>query len=155
MKAPIFRGGLKPSIGESLSVVSKRIVAEQIADIASQRYESNVEFDEENADWVVFPNFILPSNCKQKARSVALMTLFPKEYPEVPPRGFYMQDTTRLSNVPSSQPYAGATAVPQGWLYYDIHINWRPAAVEWRRGDNLWTYLEVIDFVLAQDDFRE
>ena len=69
---------------------SKQIITEQVYDIATHMFRQGVDFDEENADWMVVPCYPLPPAWQEIARSTALLIDFPKDYPMRPPVGFYL-----------------------------------------------------------------
>lgn len=138
---------------------SRQLITEQVFDVAQKYATSGLDFDEEDAHWMIFPQFRLPRNWSR--RSAALMVIFPTDYPVIPPIGFYLP-----SDVPSphghkfSQAYHDASAVPlqEGWDWYCCTVNpgaWRPTPANspggWRSGDNLWTYITLINEVLGND----
>ncbi len=119
-----------------------------------------IEFDDENADWVVIPNFPLPHNWSRS--STALMILFPTDYPAVPPIGFYLPHKLRSPHGHKFDfAHDGAADAPlqEGWDWYCCTVNkgaWRPAPPRarggWRRGDNLFDYITLIKEVLGSDE---
>jgi hypothetical protein len=121
-----------------------------------------VRFDEDNADWLIVPGYVLPSNWHHIARRSDLLIAFPTEYPQIPPVGFYL-----MANLPSAnghlydQAYHAAWQEPvrKGWRWYCCYIApgaWRPAPVQrsgdWRKGDSLWTYITLVNEALASSD---
>lgn len=137
--------------------LSRAIIEEQVYDVAAKFVRGNVQFDEDNADWMVFPNFHLPRNWA--VERAPLLLVFPREYPVQPPIGFYLPATLESPNGHFyGQAYHGAASAPtlEGWNWYCCTVNhgsWRPYPVrysgDWRRGDNLWTYITLITEVLA------
>ena len=134
---------------------SKQIITEQVIDIAGKFFRQGVEFDEENADWLVVPNYQLPSNWHHIARTTALMVIFPRDYPRLPPIGFYLPDDLPMAHDGHFFKFAahGASNAPiqEGWKWYCVYIHngaWQPSR-EWRHGDNLWTYFTLIGEALA------
>lgn len=145
------------------TALSKRIITEQVEDIAFNLYKDGVDFDDVDADWVVFPNFRLPDNWKRVAWTTPVLVVFPTAYPEVPPVGFYI--TNQIPLAPNGHLYpavyhdASQEPISKGWKWYCVYVQsgtWRPSPVrqpgDWSRGDNLWTYLTLIKEVLATPD---
>jgi len=142
----------------SRSGQSKQIITEQVIDIADKYFKDGVDFDEDNANWLVVPNYRLPSNWHHIARTTALMVVFPPEYPALPPVGFYLPDD--LPNAHDSHffntVYHGASGAPirENWKWYCVYIHngaWRPNN-NWRFGDNLWTYFHLIGEALGSKE---
>ena len=77
-------GGVRPPI-------SKQIITEQVFDIAEHYLKRGVDFDEHNADWMVSPNYRLPDSWSSMAQLSPLLIVFPTEYPQIPPVGFYLK----------------------------------------------------------------
>jgi hypothetical protein len=145
------------------SQLSKQIITEQVYNIAEHLFKDGVDFDEDNADWMVVPNFRLPSIWHSIAKTTPLLILFPKEYPELPPIGFYMRASIPKSPhghlYQSAYHEASKKPLDKGWQWYCVYIqqgNWQPASVrrtnDWLRGDNLWEYFSLIDEALASRD---
>lgn len=136
---------------------SQELVTDQVRHVAAQQQYGDVDFDEEKADWVVLPEFPLPRNWRR--RKSPLLIVFPKDYPTTPPIGFYLPETLRSPNGHFyDAAYHGAANAPlmRGWKWYCCTVDngsWRPYPArqkgEWLRGDNLWTYLTLINEVLA------
>ncbi len=148
--------------GERTSL-SKQIITEQVYDIAEKLFKKGVSFDEEHADWVIANQYVLPPIWHNVARTTDLLIIFPTEYPELPPVGFYLKEDIPLSvNGHLYQTaYHDACSDPltQGWKWYCVYINagsWQPAPVmhpgDWRKGDSLWTYFTLISEVLSGTD---
>jgi hypothetical protein len=142
------------------SQYSKSIITEQVYDIAAHYFKSGVEFDEENADWLKIPKYVLPKIWHHIAQSSPLLIVFPTEYPEQPPIGFYLQ--ANLAGAPDGHMYsnvyhqAAREPLAEGWKWYCVYINpgsWQPARVrkpgDWKYGDNLWTYFTLIKEALS------
>ena len=153
----------KGGFGLHRDALSRQIIREQVIDLAEHLFKQGVDFDEDNADWVVVPRYVLPPNWHHIARTSPLLIAFPSEYPALPPIGFYlMADLPQSAN---GHLYADAyheawkEPLAQGWLWYCTYVEsgaWRPApmrrAGDWRYGDNLWTYITLINEVLASGD---
>lgn len=129
---------------------SKRIITEQVVDVADKLYKQGVEFDEQDADWVIVPSYPLPPNWRGIAQTTALLVEFPKEYPRLPPVGFYLPDDLPSAHDGHFFSFAahGASEAPirENWKWYCVYIHagaWRPSR-DWRCGDNLWTYFRLI-----------
>lgn len=146
--------------GGRRDALSKRIITEQVYDIAENLFKQGIDFDEQNAAWMVVPRFNLPPNWRHIAQSTALMVAFPDDYPALPPIGFYM-----MADIPISpdghffnKVYHEAWDEPirHGWKWYCVYIHagaWQPASYrqpgDWKRGDNLYTYFTLINESLA------
>lgn len=143
------------------SPLSKKIITEQVYDIAGHCFSNGIDFDEENADWMVIPRYRLPDNWRpvDGTTTTPLLIVFPTEYPEIPPVGFYLK--AALPGAPDGHLYPNAyhgadpTPLAHGWKWYCVEVrqgSWRPAAVrrpgDWRQGDNLWTYFTLVNEVL-------
>ncbi len=143
--------------------LSKQIITEQVLDVAEKMFKRGVLFDEEHADWLIVNQYVLPSIWHSIARATDLLIVFPTEYPELPPVGFYLKEEIPLSV--NGHLYQAAyheachDPLTQGWKWYCVYINaesWQPAPVkrpgDWRQGDNLWTYFALISEVLSGED---
>ena len=154
---PLFWGGRSP--------ISKRIITEQVYDVAEHYFKDGVEFDEESAHWFVVPRYHLPFAWKGIAQTTSMMIVFPTEYPQIPPIGFYLKgDILRAPGKGHfyQQAYHEAAKAPlsKGWKWYCVYVNpgsWQPAQYsrpgDWKYGDNLWTYLTLVKEALS--DTRE
>jgi len=141
--------------------VSKSIITEQVVDIAEHYLKGGVDFDEGNADWMVAPKYKLPKIWESIAMFSPLLIIFPTDYPEIPPIGFYLKADIPCSPDNShffNQAYHDACKDPlqDGWKWYCVYVNpgsWNPARCQrtgdWKNGDNLWTYFTLINEVLA------
>lgn len=134
----------------SRSHESKQIITEQVFDVAGNMFRQGVEFDEDNANWMVVPDYPLPPAWQHIARSTALLIDFPKDYPMLPPVGFYLPDDLPIAHDGHFYKFAahGASEAPirEGWKWYCVYIHagaWGPAK-NWRHGDNLFTYFHLI-----------
>jgi hypothetical protein len=146
------------------SELSKRIIYEQVVDIAEHLYVGDrIDFDEKDSDWLIIKFFPLPNSWHHIARSTPLLIVFPKQYPEIPPIGCYMRETIPQS--PNGHYYAAAyhaasmAPIEKHWKWYCVYVQpgaWKPAVVrrpgDWKRGDNLWTYLTLINESLASSE---
>jgi hypothetical protein len=115
-----------------------------VIDIAGKFFRQGVEFDEENADWLVVPNYQLPSNWHHIARTTALMVIFPNDYPRLPPIGFYLPDDLPMAHDGHLIGFAahGASNAPiqEGWKWYCVYIHngaWQPSRGVASRGQSL------------------
>jgi hypothetical protein len=148
------------TFGGSRDPKSKQIITEQVFDLAEHLFKDGVDFDEDDAHWFVAPRFKLPRTWKGIARETPLMVAFPLEYPTLPPIGFYMK--ADIPHAPGGhfydQAYYDAWKDPlqHGWKWYCVYVqagNWQPASVrrsgDWKDGDNLWTYMTLINETLT------
>ncbi len=142
---------------------SKKIITEQVYDMAQHCFKSGVGFDEEYANWMTVPDYYLPRIWHNIARTTPLMVVFPTEYPELPPIGFYLKGT--LPKAPGGHFYESAyheaakEPIAQGWKWYCVYVkpgSWQPGSVrkagDWKYGDNLWTYFTLIKEALSTKD---
>jgi hypothetical protein len=146
------------------SSLSHRTITEEVYDLSEKRFIDGLDFDEDDADWVVIPQYKLPRIWQGIAKFTPLMIMFPTDYPVIPPIGCYMRDSIPQS--PNShfykQAYDGASNAPvseKDWKWYCVYVQpgaWKPSTYrksgDWRYGDNLWTYLALIDEALASND---
>jgi hypothetical protein len=135
---------------------SKQLIRRQVFDMAANFARSGLDFDEDDSNWVIFPHFRMPKGWG--VDQAPLMVLFPTDYPLVPPIGFYLPSQL---NSPQghffSQAYHDASETPtqEGWNWYCCYISgvWRATRDDgrdgWKRGDNLWTYLTLVNEVLS------
>ena len=150
------KGGV--SYGQPRSSLSKAVIIDQVVDIAAKCFKNGIEFDEGNADWMVVPRYRLPSLWRHEI--TPLLIVFPTDYPEIPPVGFYLK--ADLGESPNGHFFGAAyhdackTPIENGWKWYCAFYqpgSWRPAAIrtisDWRHGDNLWTHLTLIGEVLG------
>lgn len=149
--------------GGDRSFLSKQIITEQVFDVADKLFRQGVSFDEQHADWMIANQYKLPPVWHDVARTADLLLIFPTDYPEVPPVGFYLKEEIPLTVNAHlyRRAYHDACSDPltQGWIWYCVYINpggWQPAPVQrsgdWHRGDNLWTYFMLISEVLSERD---
>ncbi len=149
--------------GGDRTFLSKSIITEQVYDIAQKLFKQGVSFDENNADWMIANQYVLPPIWHPIARTTDLLIIFPTEYPELPPVGFYLKEDIPLSvnGHLYQRAYHEACSDPltQGWKWYCVYIHngaWQPAPIQrpgdWRKGDNLWTYFTLISEVLSGTD---
>jgi hypothetical protein len=134
---------------------SRDLIRRQVYDVAANFAYSGLEFDEDDSSWVVFPSFRMPRNWG--VSHAPMMILFPTDYPRVAPVGFYLPNHL---NSPHGhffdRAYHEASAAPTqaGWNWFCCFISgvWRPAPDDgrnaWKKGDNLWTYLTLVNEVL-------
>ena len=141
--------------GGRRSPESKRIITEQVVDLAENLFKQGIDFDEDDAHWMVVPNFLLPQRWHAITQRTPLMVVFPTEYPALPPIGFYMMADIPIS--PDGHFFSGvahnawAEPIAHGWKWYCTYIHdgaWQPAR-NWREGDNLYTYFHLIKEVLG------
>ena len=149
--------------GGERSPLSKQAITEQVHDLAENLFKQGVSYDEEHADWMIANDYVLPAIWHPIARTTDLLIIFPTEYPELPPVGFYLKEEIPLSvnGHLYRQVFHDACGDPltQGWKWYCAFIKpggWQPAPIQrpgdWRKGDSLWTYFLVISEVLSGTD---
>ncbi len=141
------------------SAESKRLIVEQIVDLSEKLFkgETEIDYDDINLDWMVVENYRMPPNWS--VRYLPLMVLFPTEYPQLPPVGFYLPKTVDSPNGHLfDRTYHEANEIPlrEGWRWYCAFVKegtWQPSwgryANDWRKGDNLWDYFTLVGEVLA------
>lgn len=135
--------------------LSKRIITEQVVAVAEHLFRQGVDFDEDNADWMVVPNYYLPVRWHRIARNTPLLVVFPNEYPRLSPVGFYMR-----ADIPCSPDghffdfvahQAWQEPIQHGWKWYCCYVHqgaWQPTQ-RWQEGDNLFTYFRLVNEVLG------
>ena len=149
--------------GGERTALSKQVITEQVYDIAEKLFKKGVTFDEENADWMIANQYILPPIWHSIAQTTDLLVVLPTEYPELPPVGFYLKEDIPVSVnghlYRTAFHEACSDPLTQGWKWYCVYINagaWQPAPIQgpgdWRKGDNLWTYFTLISEVLSGTD---
>ena len=149
----------KGSFYEPRSQRSKNCIREQIMSVSENlfKHHSDIDFDDGNFDWMVVEQYTLPSNWS--VRSCGLMIIFPTEYPQIPPVGFYLPDKLKSPNGHLfDAAYHGASDAPirRGWRWYCTYIepgSWHPfignSPGDWQKGDSLWDYFTLVGEVLA------
>lgn len=159
-----LKGSGEPSYGGHRSQISKQIIVEQVQSLSEHFFKDKViDIDPDNANWVVFDDFLLPPRWKGIARSSPLLVSFPMEYPTLPPVGFYLRAS--LPKSANGHMYGAAyhsadkTPLAKNWFWYCVYINahnWKPAPYrrpgDWRNGDSLWEYITMINEALQSDD---
>lgn len=158
------KGNGTPHFGGHRNQLSKQLITEQVFDVAEHLFKDGVDFDEDDANWFVVPNFVLPRVWWNIAKTTPLMICFPTEYPAIPPIGFYLkadipQSPNGLHFFETAYHDAWKEPLDHDWKWYCAYVQpgaWRPAAVrregDWKRGDNLWTYLTLVNEVLASHE---
>jgi hypothetical protein len=142
------------------STLSKKIITEQVYDLAEYLFKGGLDFDEENADWMVVPRFVLPKIWHNISQTSPLLITFPTLYPQLPPVGFYLKAdlATSADGHLYAQAYHEADKEPLNnkWKWYCVYVNpgaWSPAriknAYDWKYGDNLWDYFRLITEALS------
>ena len=145
---------LKERTSQSNERRNRRIDAEvaMIAERYSQPPYQGVYYDAENRDWLIIPGYALPSRFTE--RRCDLLIVFPQNYPEAAPTGFYLNkrfslQTGGYDDHATSRAYYGAPDLQaQGWHWYCVRMvmdapgAWRPHE-DVRQPDNLWTFLNM------------
>ncbi|MBU1345202.1 MAG: hypothetical protein KKD66_26625 [Proteobacteria bacterium] len=152
------------------TALSKKIITEQVTDIAKNRFKNDVSFDNKEAHWMVVNSFLLPSIWHYMPGVVnnrtQLAIVFPTDYPRLPPIGFYLKaDISKSPNRSHffQQAYHDADKVmlSHGWKWYCVYVNpgsWQPGIyrqpLDWRKPgtDNIWTYFDLIGETLTSRD---
>jgi len=144
------------------SNASRRMIHEQIVAVSENlfKHHSDIDYDDINYDWMTVERYKLPQGWEPKISP--LMIIFPTEYPQLAPVGFYLPDRARSPHGHlMSGAYHGASDAPvhKGWNWYCTYVNsgsWCPAygryADDWRKGDNLFDYFVLIGEVLASNE---
>jgi hypothetical protein len=159
-----MKGSGEPTFGGSRTQVSKQIIFEQVTSVSENYYKDKlIDIDSDDANWVVFDEFLLPPRWKGIARASPLLITFPMEYPTLPPVGFYLSASLpKSANGHMYQAaYHSADKAPlaKNWFWYCVYIdahNWQPAPYrrqgDWRNGDSLWEYITMINEALQSND---
>jgi hypothetical protein len=143
----------------SAGLRTTRIVNEVLMIAPYFSKHEGVSYDEENADWLMIPKYPLPARWRE--RWCSLLIIFPEMYPVAPPIGFYLNRQFQLKSG-AQDPHLvgyGAYTAPDlrahGWFWYCVKTadaaagGWR-ASPDFRKPDNLWTYLTMIREVLSE-----
>lgn len=126
-----------------------------------------MQIDKDGANTFVVNDYLLPSKWHRVPGVVnnrtQLSIVFPTDYPKIAPIGFYMK--AQISDAPNghfyTQAYHNADKVMLefGWKWYCVYVKegqWQPAvyrkANDWRFGDSVWTYFDLISEVLNSND---
>ena len=125
-------------------------VAQELASVERQDGELRVDPD---SAWMIVERYPLPPGWNKPTTKILI--LIPPGYPTTPPDNFYTDDDLRLAD--GSQ--AGSTSLGQAhagepWQQFSYHVQpgeWRPQA-DWRRGDNLMTYMAAVGRRLSEAD---
>lgn len=141
---------------------NQRIDAEalMIAERFSRPPYQGIFYDDEGRDWLVIPRYPLPARFQE--RRCDLLLIFPGNYPDSPPIGFYLNKHFAL-RAGGYDPHATGRAyhdapdlMDQGWHWYCVRMDmsapgaWKPHD-DPRRPDNLWTYLNMVRESLSND----
>lgn len=141
------------------SPYSKKVIIEQVCDLALNFFKSGIIFDEENAHWIEIPNFYLPEIWHDIAVSFPMLIVFPTEYPNVPPHGFYLKKKLPSPSF-SKYGFEPMYELNSEWVWICVSISleegWKPCLIKktgaWRYGDNLWTYIAFILALFSERD---
>jgi len=88
-------------------------------------------------------------------RTTPILVWFPKQYPQIPPNGFYLSKRCSGPHVFSTNVYGDSPDLSgKGWNWYCVHCDagWHPGenpSIE----DNLWTFLNVARMSLSIREF--
>jgi hypothetical protein len=119
------------------------------------RQFGEVEYDEEDGQWLCVPRFPLPAGWDR--RTTGLMWVLPGSYPHLPPDGFYIDRFLRthrgrrighyFEERGAYNPYAD-----KGWAWFCIHLDrgaWRPTG-NVMPGDSLLKLTALIRAILTE-----
>jgi hypothetical protein len=141
---------------------NQRVDAEVL--MIAQRFShppyQGIYYDDENRDWLVIPNYPLPTRFQE--RRCDLLIVFPETYPDTPPIGFYLNRKFNLQqgghdpHLTSRAYHDAPDLTNQGWHWYCVQMDMR-APGAWRprpdpgQPDNLWTFLNMVREALTND----
>ena len=148
------------------SPTSLAVITDQALQVAGHLFKGqDLIFDEKNGHYLIIPKYKLPGGWNPE--STALMIIFPVEYPDLPPNGFYIQKhvaapvnhghiySRAFNNGYGSRPEESEWLNQNGWVWYCAHVakgSWLPAKLksisDWRWGDNLFTFFSLISEVM-------
>ncbi len=152
---------IKNSFWGKRSEYSKRVITEQVCEVAINLFKTEVIFDEQNANWLEIPEYPLPKIWHDIATTIPLLLIFPTEYPDRPPIGFYLKRwiNARKEVFGMEVNELNRDEFESAWKWYCVYIQgdkWRPVLSfkpgAWRYGDNLFTYFTVIELTLSKRD---
>ena len=151
------------SFGGHRDEFMKAVIFDQIRDMSENFFKNTaIQADEDDANWMMIENFLLPSAWRHIASSSDLLISIPDQFPNLPPIGFYLD--SRIATSPNGlhlldQGYyeADQTPVRSGrWKWFCCYVkpsSWRPPRIrrveDWRNGDNLWQFLTLIRWALG------
>ena len=148
-------------VGNSSPSLRKTRLQNEIMMIAPRFSNTGgVNYDVENCDWIIIPQYPLPERWQD--RWCSLLIVPPSAYPNTPPIGFYLNRKFHLKNGGTDNHFTGQAhyGAPdlqaQGWFWYCVHMNkgsqggWQPSA-DYRQPDNLWTFLNMVRESLTND----
>ena len=118
-----------------------------------------INYDEQNFDWVMIPNFSLPRRLQEKQCN--LLILLPQIYPDIGPLGFYVDKQIHLRggqkepNAVGTGHHGAQDLTHLGWYWYCVTTSngqggWRPSVNYWQP-DNLVTFLNMVRESLTND----
>lgn len=128
-----------------------RAQAASIAEVYGERYGLPVQLDEK-LEYLFIPRFPLPG--RWGARESPLLIHIPLQYPDTPPKGFFISARCRGPHVFSRNVYDGNDLSSLGWNWCCVHCD-----RGWRAGpnpmdpSNLWTFLKVVRTFLTVGEF--
>ena len=138
------------------------MIHEQVVAVSENlfKHHSNIDYDHVNYDWMTVERYQLPHGWEPGISP--LMIIFPTEYPQLAPVGFYLAKHVRSPHghlLNSAHHGASDAPMQQGWNWYCAYVNpgsWCPAygryADDWRKGDSLFDYFTLVGEVLASND---
>ena len=124
-------------------------IAQEIA-LLKERYP-DLEYGQ-NYDWIIIPDFPLPEGYNRTATK--LLFLIPNTYPHTAPDCFYVETGLRLANgnLPSNYNEEMSVPIPGPWGYFSWHPEIWQARDEIQKGDNLLSFIRVVNFRLREAD---
>lgn len=123
-----------------------------VAEVLGERYGQTVQLDQ-GLRFVVIPSFRLPPRWGLKTTPILIW--FPRDYPTVPPHGFYLSNRCIGSHILRANVYGDSPDLSdRGWNWYCVNAGkgWRPNADPLEQ-DNLWTFLDVVRTSLSIEEF--
>jgi hypothetical protein len=157
--------------GKPKNPIQQEIILSQARDISENSPFKQIEISDD-FHTILIKDFILPESWAlvNGKKRTAMMIILPDDFPEIPPNGFYLPN---ILIPPANERHFfdrgfhgayGSTEEEishlkeKGWKWYCTNIvegAWTPASINhrnhidnWRRGDNLWHILKLIEEVL-------
>ena len=123
-----------------------------IAEVFGPRYGVPVQLTKD-LEFLFIPRYPLPR--KWGARETPILIRLPPQYPDVPPRGFFLSSKLRGPHVFSRNAYDSSEDFSQyGWNWYCALCDggWKPGKSP-LDDNNLWTFLKVVRTSLTINEF--
>lgn len=123
-----------------------------IAEVFGERYNLPVQLDR-GLEYLYLPRFPLPKRWGE--RETPLLIHIPREYPQVPPHGFFLSKKCHGPHVYSREMGKDSEDFSiYGWNWFCIYCDqgWKPGPSP-LDPHNLWTFINAIRVSLTIEEF--